>query len=241
MMANNEETHGPESPYAGDLVPRPDPTALTTAQLRRELSMLRELMEANLDGIKSRIDSMDKASELLHANLERVVRPHDIESLRELTMSRIDRSEAVSTEKFGRVEMQFVELDKRTSQLKTASDTAIQAAMAAAEKAVGENNRSFSAAVTKSENTTGESLKNLDSLFKTEIRAITDKVVSLASRQDRSDGSNASLLAIGSGAVAMMSLLIAAYVAFRPASPPVVSYVPLPTAMPVPAPVTVPR
>jgi hypothetical protein len=228
--------------HAGDVLPRPDPTVLTTEQLRRELGNLRELMEAHLEGVKSRIDAMDKANELLHANLERVVRPHDVEAMRELMLGRIERSDAVVAEKFERIDMQFVELDKRTGQLKAAGDTAIDRAMAAAEKAVGENNRSFSAAVQKSENTTGESLKNLDGLFKTEIRSLTDKVAGIASRQDRNDGSSASLIAIGSGAMAVISLVIAAYAALHlSATPPqpVVSYVPAPTA--IPAPVTVPR
>lgn len=222
-------------------VPHPDPTSLTTEQLFRALANLRELMEAHLESIKVRIDSMDKASELLHVNLETVVRPHDLDALRDLLVARIERSDVVAGEKFSGIGTLFVELDKRNSQLKIAGDTAIAAAMAAAEKAVGENNKSFSASVAKSEATTGDALRSLDNQLKTEIRATNDKVSTIASRQDRNEGGSASLIAVGSAAVAAISLFIAGYAAFHTSfSPqPMVQYVPAPTA--IVAPVTVPR
>jgi hypothetical protein len=228
-----------------DLVPRPDPTVLTTEQLRRELSNLREIIEAELRAVSARLDSMDKAADLLHANLTAIVHPNDLTKIRDVVVGRIEKSDLVGDEKFARIETQFTELDKRTGQLKTASDTAIAAAMAAAEKAVGENNRSFAAAVAKSEKNTEDSLKSLDNQFKTEIRSMTDKVNDIGSRQDKLDGSGAVLVGMGAAIVAVMSLLIAAYAAFHAnvtpvAIPqPVIQYVPAPTA--VPAPVTVPR
>jgi hypothetical protein len=188
---------------------------------------------------------MDKAADLLHANLTAIVHPNDLVTMRDVVIGRIEKSDLVTIEKFARIETQFTELDKRTGQLKTASDTAIAAAMAAAEKAVGENNRSFAAAVAKSEKNTEDSLKSLDNQFKTEIRSMTDKVNDIGSRQDKNDGSSATLVAMGASIVAVISLLIGAYAAFHvpnisgPLPQPVIQYVPAPTA--VPAPVTVPR
>jgi hypothetical protein len=225
-----------------DLLPRPDPTSLTTEQLRRELGHATALTDAKFSAVDARLDSMDKASELLHSNLTTVVFPHDLISQRETLTARIDKSDSVNIERFARVETQFVELDKRNSQAKIAADTGIAAAMAAAEKAVGENNRSFAASTLKSETTTGDALRSLDSQLKTEIRATNDKVAMLASRQDRNEGSSASLIAIGSAALAVVALMIAGYSAFHSTGvlpQPTVQYVPAPTA--VPAPVTVPR
>jgi len=218
-----------------DLPKDQDPTALTTAQLLREL--------ANVElRLNEKIESIKETARILHEDYTRVPTLLDRASteINNLFSERILHLQDVTNEKFTRVETQFGEKEKRDMQAKLAADTGIAAAMAAAEKAVGENNRSFAAAVAKSEKNTEDALKSLDNQFKTEIRSMAEKLSDIGSRQARNDGSSATMMSIGAGAMAIMSLIIAAYAAFHIGSPtPVISYAPAPTA--VPAPVTVPR
>lgn len=204
-------------------------------------------IELRFQWVHTQLAAMEKATDLQHQDMVRVptLLQTALASLKELLhqealthaaelRGELNKIYAEFAEKFLRVETQFTELDKRTGQLKVASEIAIAAAMAAAEKAGS-----------KSENTVGESLKSLDSQLKTEIRATNDKVAALASRQDKNDGSNATLVSVGSGIVALMAIVVAGYSAFHAgnssvsAPQPIVQYVPAPTA--VPALVTVPR
>lgn len=215
-----------------------DPSALTSAQLFREM--------ANLElRLNDKIEAIRDSAKLIHTDYTRVPTLLDraVTELRALLEQRIELEQKLTIERFAKVETQFTELNLRTSQLKTASDTAIAAAMAAAEKAVGENNRSFSLAVAKSETMTSEALKNLGENLKTEVRATNDKVGTLADRMNRSEGSNSAMWAMGAAIIAVVSLLLAGYSAFHGSNVavpvPTVQYVPAPPA--VPAPVTVPR
>lgn len=100
--------------YPPDLVPRPDPTKLTTeaveratALFRRELDSLRELLSERIDTavservralgalqalIEQRLDGMDRATALLASDLRHVPTAVDerITALRELLESRLD-------------------------------------------------------------------------------------------------------------------------------------------------------
>lgn len=103
-------------PAPNDWRPRPDPTALTTAQLHEAISQLRELIEARLAGmdratqllantvangapvlalrelLESRLAAMDKATELLAATVGKVPSDTDkaVDALRQLLGARID-------------------------------------------------------------------------------------------------------------------------------------------------------
>lgn len=145
----------------------PDPTKLTTDQLRQEVKGLRELLEARLDG-------MDGA----------------VKSLRELVFADIDKLSAVSSERFTRIDTQFIERDKRTDQLSLADKTAVAAALQAAKEAVGAQNTSNSIAIAKSESSTVESIKQLQTLFNSAIDGLNDKVNDVKSRLDRGEGGN---------------------------------------------------
>lgn len=107
--------------------PIPDPTILTTQQLNREISALRDVITTRLDG-------MDKALEVFTANLNRVPSDVDVKiaAFRMLIFERIERVE----EKFTSVNARFGERDLRQTQAWTASAAAVSAALEAAEKAV---------------------------------------------------------------------------------------------------------
>ena len=110
-----------------DWRPRPDPTVLTTEQLRRELSSLREIIEARLDG-------SDRATKLLSETVNRT--PTQIQTeiahLRELMHEQLGSLGGSAEEKFKSIELQFTERDVRTNQAATAGAQALAAALQAA-------------------------------------------------------------------------------------------------------------
>jgi hypothetical protein len=97
----------------GDLVPRPDPTILTTAAVDRALANYREIVDTRLGG-------MDKAIELVaEASTRRLV------SEREFQASQVDTLTA-----------SIAALDRRVSEQFNGQQTALAAALASQEKAV---------------------------------------------------------------------------------------------------------
>jgi hypothetical protein len=149
-----------------DRVPRPDPTVLTTAQLLRELSNLREIIEARLNG-------MDMAVQLLNANVTRV--PTD-------TDRQIGHLKELHSERFAGVDKQFVERDIRSKAAEETTATAISAALLAADRAAA-----------KSEVAMAEKLNSLAALVDRSIAALGDKVSDLGDRLNRSEASFAGM------------------------------------------------
>jgi hypothetical protein len=171
---------------AGDSswTPRPDPTLLTTQQLLRELSSLRELFEARLDGI-------DKATELLSTNVNRT--PTEIQKqithMSELTdqkfvgvsqhfddnhkyyASQLEILRSTVTEQFRAVDGQFA-----------ASKIAVDAALTAQKEAVGEQNKANDRAIAKSETAVKEQLTSLGQVSDTSFKAMEDKITDARDR-----------------------------------------------------------
>jgi hypothetical protein len=164
-------------------VPVPDPTKLTTDQLRQEIKALRELIESRINSIES-----------LHNVLEQKVESDKTafakadQNLRELMEEKICRLRTTNEEIFERINVQFLERDKRTEQLSIASSTAIAAALQAAKEAVGAQNTSNSIAIAKSEGSTIESIRQLQTLFNTSIASIKDQMDDIKSRVDKAEG-----------------------------------------------------
>lgn len=165
------------------VVPVPDPTALTTDQLRREIGALREIITARLDGNERFVDTLKEAVEHRQEAIDTSAL-----ALRELMMSEINKLALVTEEKFSGVSNQFIERDKRTDQLTVAAQTAVTAAFAAQKEAVSEQNKSNSLAINKSEQATAESLRQLQTLFISDSKATNDKIDDLKSRLDRGEG-----------------------------------------------------
>lgn len=124
-----------------DTRPIPDPTALTTDQLRREIGALRELVEARSDG---------------------------------------DRK--LNDERFLGIETQFVERDKRTEQTTHDNKVAVDAAFAAAKEAVGEQNKSNAASITKSEAAFTKQIDQTGVLLNAVAKATDEKIDDLKTR-----------------------------------------------------------
>ena len=156
-----------------DWRPVPDPTSLTTEQLRRELSALREILTARLDG-------MDTATELLSATVNRTptVIQTEIAHVREL-----------ADERFTGIDKQFAERDVRTEQAAKASKEALDAALLAAKELVSQQNEANAAAADKAEQSTIKQIDQIGIRIDTMQKALDDRLTELKERIDRGEGS----------------------------------------------------
>ena len=116
-------------------LPVPDPSLLTTQQLREAVSNLKELVFA-------RLDAMDAATDLRLDAFNRL--PAE-------TATRVDNLREVQEEKFRGIAQQFNERDVRTGQASSAADDALKAALQAAKELVGAQGEASAAAAVKSE------------------------------------------------------------------------------------------
>jgi len=204
-----------DDPRAGHSgwTPVPDPTALTTEQLRRELSGLREILTARLDG-------MDRATALLSETVNRTptVIQTEIAHLRELMETRLTAVEAISTsrlalingkfsetdtrygqrfaerdirfrEEFKGIELQFAERDVRTTQASVAADSALKAALQAAKEAVFEQAQAAAKAAEKTELSFTKQIDQIQLQIKTIGDGFGDRLAELKERIDRGEGS----------------------------------------------------
>ena len=165
------------------LVPRPDPTLLTTEALRREISSLRELLNAESSGraavIHQRLDGIDHATVLLQTIADRV--PGIIDA-------RTEAMKALHDERFRSIQLQFDERDVRTEQTSRDSKVAVDAALQAAKEAVGEQNKSSALAIAKSDAATTKQIDQLGTLIQSTIAGINAQIGDLKDRLTRIEG-----------------------------------------------------
>jgi hypothetical protein len=180
-------------PEKSDWKPVPDPTTLTTEQLRRELSALREILTARLDG-------MDKATEVLDQTVNRT--PTVIQSAVAAFQAVIDERfkstnqqleglRGIYDERFDSVQQQFRERDVRTDQAATASASALAAALQAAKEAVFEQAQAAAKAAEKTELSFTKQIDQIGLQISTVAKGFDDRIGELKERIDRSEGSNA--------------------------------------------------
>ena len=217
-MAEDEDAPSRRERQRGDNVPMPDPSTLTTEQLRRELTSLRSVLEARLDG-------MDRAMVLFSDNLTRV--PTD-------TDKQVGHLKELHDEKFSSIQKQFEERDTRTEQAAIATKIAVDAALQAQKEAAGAQNESNAAAITKSELATTKQIDGIVALLGSSNKATDEKIGDLKSRFDRGDGSNSALYAVGSAVLAIIAILVALFAALHTggAVQPTIQYVPAPLTAP---------
>lgn len=205
-------------------VPQPDPTLLTTLQLHRELSGLRELLEA-------RVRTCELAAEAM---------ARDLIALRE-QCSKLTGMRSGDEEK-------MVGIDRRLAAyqdaMRLATDNAkhsLEIAIAGIKDQAGAQNASIIAMAAKSETASTKQIDALDTLMVNSGNALSEKIAALSTRIDRNDGQRAgrsdstSFVFATIGAVAALGLMLMAMLAFwhngnqgRPAEPPAYSQPPPP-------------
>ncbi len=181
-------------------VPVPDPTALTAAavsqaseQLRREISNLREILEAQIHGNTRSIDAAreERFQQLntAHAEVdaaearfsEKVTAAADA-SLREIERMnvavdlKVAHLQELHETKFESVALQFKERDTRSERESRDNKVAVDAAFAAQKEAASEQNKSNTLAIDKSEKATAETLNKQADLFKSTTDALDGKI-----------------------------------------------------------------
>jgi hypothetical protein len=180
-------------PKTSDWKPVPDPTALTTDQLRRELAGLREILETRLDG-------MDKATGVLDETVNRtptviqsaVAAFHAVYDERFSSANQqIDGLRGIYDERFSSVQKQFRERDVRTDQAATASASALAAALQAAKEAVFEQAQAAAKAAEKTELSFTKQIDQIGLQISTVAKGFDDRIGELKERIDRGEGSSA--------------------------------------------------
>jgi hypothetical protein len=207
---------------AHDWTPRPDPTLLTTQQLLRELSSLREIFETRLDG-------MDKASVVLSETVNRT--PTAIQTavanVKEVYDERFasfhqqiaDRA-GTFDERFSSIAKQFTERDVRTEQAATASASALAAALQAAKEAVFEQAQAATKAAEKTELSFTKQIDQIQLQIKTIGDGFSDRIGELKERIDRGEGQDSGAThqraeaRLNTGTVISIALLVIATLTF---------------------------
>jgi hypothetical protein len=155
-------------------VPIPDPTVRTIEQLQREIGGVKEqvvtLIDGSRDVLETRLDGMDKAIDLLQAHASETI------------MNSVGHLQRVHEEKFSSIETQFKERDTRTEQTSRDSKVAVDAALQAAKEAVGEQNKSNSLAIAKSEAAVTKQIDQIVMLISSGQAATNDKLDDVKAR-----------------------------------------------------------
>lgn len=176
-MANGKIVMDKDREDQGGSRPVPDPTALTTQQLIREMGGLRELLE-------TRLDAMDKATDLNKSATDKVPC---------LISDAVKQLEKLQNEKFGEkfdsIDTQFRERDTRTEQTRTSDKVAVDAALQAQKEAAGAQNESNTAANAKTESNFTKQLDQTGTLITTTNKALQDQITEIKGRLDRGEGS----------------------------------------------------
>jgi hypothetical protein len=155
----------PHQDLAAGRVPIPDPTVLTTQQLYREITALDTLFTAKLGALQLSV-------------MQSAITVDD----------KITHLQSLHAEKFLSIQTQFAERDVRTDQTSRDSKVAVDAALQAAKEAVGEQNKSSSSAIAKSESATSKQIDQMGLLISTGNTALNDKIDDLKERLTRLEG-----------------------------------------------------
>lgn len=156
-------------------VPSPDPSALTTEQLRHEISALEKLMDVRFIGVGIRLDSMDKASVVLAENVNRVptLLDRQIAQIKELLIEK------------------FASVKELAAAMQITSGTAISAAFAAADKQATAQQLANADSIRKSDQNFTERLKSQETLLTSTKETLSTQIGELKARLDRGEGATA--------------------------------------------------
>jgi hypothetical protein len=160
-----------------------DPTLLTTQQLIREQTGLKELVLSVVEGkfnvIDTRLIEMNRAIELVHGRTGE----HS-----DFVREQVGHLKELHNAKFDNIGTQFDERDKRTEQLAIANKTAIDAALQTQKETSSATNESASVALTKLENNFATLIAQGKASQASDSRNLEDKINDVKSRLDRGEG-----------------------------------------------------
>lgn len=204
---------GAERP-TGDWTPRPDPTVLTTEQLERAVTNLRDYIDGQVAILRQRLEGMDTATTLLSTTVNKV--PSEMEK-------EIAHLKSMLDERFTSVALQFKERDQRAERERADNKIAIDAAFAAQKEAAAEQNKANTKAIDKSEEATTDSIAKLGELVKSTTDALKENIEDLKERAQAVESNRAgirdtrqqitgTMLTVGGFAVVLFSALISAVI-----------------------------
>jgi ATP-dependent Clp protease ATP-binding subunit ClpA len=177
-------------------IPVPDPSSMTTEQLRHELMGLRQLVETRLDG-------MDKAAGLLQMAQDRT--PSEISQM-------VGQLQELHSEKFFSIQKQFDERDIRTRASEVAAQTAVNAALSAQKEAASAQNDANAAAIMKSEASTVKQIDGIVALLTSGTKATDDKIAAINARLDRGEGTGSGRASSQSSMLAVTAIVVSVVV-----------------------------
>ena len=146
--------------------PVPDPTTLTTEQLRRELASLRETLEARMSGADRVVNMLKEGLDERQEYIDAAV--HHLRELHE--------------EKFRGIDKQFFERDTRGQKSEVESKAALAAALQAAKELSVEQNKSSAESIAKSEAATNKQIEQMGVQMASDKNAANDKIDDLKQR-----------------------------------------------------------
>jgi hypothetical protein len=170
--------------------PVPDPTVLTTQQLLRENSMLKELLETRLNGMDTAIKLVQFATDKIPSLVdEKVTHLKELHTEKFVSVdTKFSEVEKRTEQHFDGIATQFIERDKRTEQLSIADKTAIAAALQAQKEAAGATNDSNTTANNKTETNFTKLIEQTQTLLQAVTRNTDEKINDLKSRLDTGEG-----------------------------------------------------
>ena len=214
-------------------VSKPDPSVLTTENLRREIDGLHTLIEARLSELGSHSVRLQALVDAIPAMIERQIK--DLENLQ--------------AEKFTAVSQQFRERDERMLQTQiaqkefaaaqaVAAQIANTVALSAQKEASAAQSTFFASTMAERQGATTKQIDNIVLLLASDAKASDDKISAITQRLDRSDGissgntsNQSSMLAVIAVVVSLIVGAVSVFGAFKsPAmapTPAAVAVVPL--------------
>lgn len=166
--------------------PNPDPTLATLDRLRESIQATREILEGVIEGnqreVQATISGMVEAVKLLQIITDR--RPEEIAAA-------VAHLDSLMTERLQTMGQRFATVDEQfrgiASQF-SGRDTAVAAALQAQKEAAGEQNKSNTLSIDKSEKGTLELIAQQRVLQTTNYNTVNDKLVAIDSRLTRFEG-----------------------------------------------------
>lgn len=183
------------------VIPNPDPSEMTRSKIDHDIQELEQKLYERIEGLRAsmqaRLDAIDKASLLFETNLNRIPTQTDrqVGGLQDLIYAKLEAlqtllnsNHVLTDQKFTGVDRQFDERDVRVGQSAVAATTAVNAALQAAKEAVGEQNKSFTLSITKSETATAKQIDALLVTSQTVAAGLLTTITDVKERLTRIEG-----------------------------------------------------